>query len=175
MGTVRDVCKKYDLVSFKLNGFGRFGHGLFGWLFHNKVVFVEIEPSEQMNQLRQELVKKLDNFCSLTKFDHYKDRHFHATIAFKDIGSKFKQIWDYLQTKESPDIKQFLLRVTIIKDQKILYEYDFMQKRLLNRSQAKNGAIFRKTLSLLKKRLNHNSLLPKRDLSCCNFWTYRNI
>jgi len=155
VGTVREVCSKYDLVSFKLKGFGRFGHGLFGWLFHQKVVFVEIQPSEEMNQLRIELVKKLDDFCTLTKFDHHKDRHFHATLAFKDIDAKFKDIWNYVQNKKAPDMKQFLLRVTIIKDQKILYEYDFMQRKLLTRTQAKNWQVAQKTISIFKKKLKN--------------------
>ena len=80
------------------------------------------------------------------------DFKFHATIAFKNIEHKFPDIWSYLKEKEEPNIKQQLLRVTIIKNNKILYEYDLKQKKLLNRRQSLSRNIWRKTVSILKSK-----------------------
>lgn len=150
------VVSKYDLVRFKLDGFGHFhGSGFFSWLLgKQKVIFAEVKGSNELNQLRIELVDRLKSFCTLNEHDYKTDRHFHATIAFKDINRKFDAIWKYLQNKRAPNINQYLLRVTLIKNQKILYEYDLMQRRLLNRPQAKNSAIFKRTISLLQRREN---------------------
>jgi hypothetical protein len=150
------VARKYDLVQFRLNGFGHFhGSGFLNWLFgKQKVVFAEVKGSNELNKMRLELVENLKSFCRLNEHDYEKDRHFHATIAFKDINKKFDDIWKYLQSRETPNIKQLLLRITLIKNQKILYEYDFMQKRLFNRAQAKNSVIFKRTLQILKNKMN---------------------
>jgi hypothetical protein len=149
---VASVARKYDVVGFTLNGFGHFGTGFFNWLTgKKKVVFVEIQSSDQLNNLRLELVDRLKGFCKLNELDYRSDRHFHATIAFKDIDAKFSDIWTYIQSKQPPNIRNVLLRITIIKNQKILYEYDLIQKRLLNRAQAKNKAVFRKTIQMLKQ------------------------
>ena len=150
---VRNIASKYDVVDFTINGFNHFGGGFFERLFCKpKVIFAEIGGSDQLNQLRQELVAQLKSFCTLNEHDYKSDRHFHATIAFKDIGNRFDAIWKYLEQKKPPKIRNVLLRITIIKDQRILYEYDILQKRLLNRAQAKNSAIFRRTIALLKRK-----------------------
>jgi 2'-5' RNA ligase len=52
--TVRDVCKKYDLVKFSLDGFDN---------FENNVIYVRIKPSEELKNLRAELAQKLAEFC----------------------------------------------------------------------------------------------------------------
>lgn len=151
---VVSVVHKYDYVNFKLDGFGHFhSKGFFNWLFgKQKVIFVEVKGSENLNNLRWELVQKLKEYCTLNEHDYEKDRHFHATIAFKDINARFDDIWEFIQRKQPPDIKQLLLRITIIKDQKILYEYDLFQKRLLNRWEARDNQVWRKTFQILNRK-----------------------
>jgi hypothetical protein len=150
---VRDVASQYGVVGFTINGFNHFGGGFFSRLFGApRAIFAEITGSDQLNHLRRELVDQLKGFCTLNAHDYKTDRHFHVTIAFKDIGNKFDVIWKYLQSQKPPRIRNVVLRMTIIKNQKILYEYDLMQKRLLNRLQARNRAIFQRTISLLKRK-----------------------
>ena len=135
----QNIIKKYDCVSFKLDGFDKFER-------ENKVIFVKIKPSKELLKLRNEIVKKLKKFCDMNEHDYEKDYSPHATIAFKDIDRKFNQIWNYLESWEIPKMNQFVLRVTLIKNSKILYEYDLMLKKLLRRSEALNRSLFQKTL-----------------------------
>jgi len=153
LSTIVSVCSNYELVPFKLRGFGNFG---------NEVIYVDIEPSEQLKNLRRELTHSLTGLRSFffmktvpqTKvFDRDEEFNFHATVAFKDIGYKFDRIWNYLKHKRPPDINQYLLRVTLLKKSKILYEYDLLQKRPLTRTEAKKKEIFRKTVQILKSRI----------------------
>jgi len=146
---VVDAVKNYHLVPFKLKGFGH---------FDKKVVYAEIEPSEQLKKLRRDIAQRLLPISKhkkdkIRKIDTAHEFEFHGTVAFKDIKHKFNRIWDYLKEREEPNIDQHLLRVTIIKNQRILYEYDLMQKKLLNRRQALNKNLWKRTILILKKEL----------------------
>jgi len=151
---VVDVVRNYDMVEFSLVGFGKFGN----WLTGNRVINVDVEPSKELEEIRLEIANRLKDFCKMTEFDNKKSFKFHATIAFKDIDRKFSDIWDYIKQKEPPKISQYLLRITIIKNQKILCEYDLMQKRLFTRRDALNRDLFKKTLAILKRNLENSDV-----------------
>lgn len=141
-----DVVGHYGLMTFKIKNFGNFPE--------NNVLFVNIDPSKELCDMQRELANKLKPFCKLSKFDF--DFKPHATIAFKDVGKKFNSIWGYIKNKHPPHINQYLIRVTLIKNHFILCEYDFLQKRMLSRAEAKNKLIFKRTINLLRERIQHN-------------------
>lgn len=141
------VCSKYKLVPFTFKGFNYFDN------FKNKVIYIDIEPSQSLIDLRYDISKALSPISHSKSQEDKKDKSdfkFHSTIAFKDIDYKFKDIWSYINRKEKPNIKQNLLRVTIIKNSRILYEYDLIQQRLLNRRQALDKRLFMETIKKLK-------------------------
>jgi 2'-5' RNA ligase len=140
------TCTKYDLMSMKFSGFRSFGN----WLFGNRVIGVKIEPSNELEALRSELVNKLD-FCQLSKFDR-KEWKPHSTIAFKDVDQKFGEIKKYLESQRCPQIQHYVVRITLIKNAKILCAYDFLQRRALNRYEALSRENKRLTIMLLKKK-----------------------
>ncbi len=141
---VKKVCSKYDIVGFKIDGFGK---------FRKDVVFVKIKPSKHLEELRKELMKELASITVTSDFD-FQEYKFHSTLAFRDIGRKFDSVWKFINKQKPPKKKQVLLRLTILKGKKILYEYDFMQKRLLNRSQSLNKGFRKKTMRIFKEKLN---------------------
>ena len=155
-----ETCKKYDLTTIKFSGFTSFG----GWLRGDRVLAVKIEPSSEFELFRIELVAKLSLFCQLSKFDIRKWKP-HATIAFKDINKKFKQIKAFLENRDCPEIQHYVLRITLVRrttnskrnkhynNDRILCEYDFLLHRALNRDEALNREIKKKTIMLLKKRI----------------------
>ena len=146
---VANVAKKYSFVSFVIKGFNYFNNP------GNKVIYLDIEPSEELKQLRYELANNLKKISSSKSSQDRKGKdkfYFHATIAFKDIDRKFDRIWRYIKNKEEPNIQQYLLRITILKGRRILREYDLMQKRLLNRKQALSHQLFLKTVNILKQK-----------------------
>ena len=146
--TIERVVKKYELVQFRVKDFNYFNN-------QQKVIYLEIEPSEELKNLRYEIAQELLKVTSSKSNQDRKrknDFKFHSTICFKDIDKKFPKIWKYLKEREEPNIHQFLLRITILRGRKILYEYDLMQKRLLNRKQALNHQIFLKTVNILKQK-----------------------
>ena len=150
---VVNVCKKYHLVKFKIDGFDN---------FENRVIYVKIKPSEELEALRQEIAERLYNFCDLKEHDLEPEFAFHATLVLKDIQRKFNRIWKYLQTWKIPEMNQYTLRVTIIKDSKILAEYDLILGKLLNRSKALDRDIRKKTMKKLEKELEKTRDPSKR-------------
>ena len=121
----------------------------------NKVVYLDVAPSELLKQFRFDLSDKLRPITTSESNEDKKNKNnfnFHSTIAFKDIDHKFNDIMKYLSRKNVPNIRQTLLRVTIIRNHKIFYEYDFLQKKLLNRRQSLSRIGFRKTIRRLKQK-----------------------
>jgi 2'-5' RNA ligase len=150
VAAVAKVCSRYRLVPFTFRGFNYFDNAT------NKVIYLDIAPSEVLVNLRFELARALQPITYSKSNEDKKTRadfKFHSTIAFKDIDNKFRDIWRYMEEKEKPEIKQHLLRVTIIKNSRILYEYDLMQQKLLNRRQALDKHIFAETIRILKSRV----------------------
>ena len=79
---VARIGRKYGTVPFKVKGFDYFRE--------NKVIYLDIEPSKQLESLRWELSKSLLKICrTISSFDKDKKFYFHSTVAFKDISKKF--------------------------------------------------------------------------------------
>lgn len=144
------ICSETKLMKFKLKGFGTFDN--------NRVVYVNIEPSERLNDFRVKLAKTLRKYCQLKKSQDKredKDRFgYHSTIAMKLCPDKFNAIKRYINRKPKPNYSQIVMRVTLLKQGRILREYDFLQRRLLNRRQSLNKYISRRSKELLKQFMN---------------------
>jgi 2'-5' RNA ligase len=138
-----DVVKEFSLVPFIVKGFNYFDN-------EQKVLYLDIDPSAELKELRRKLAQKLSKISDSQPWDNKKEFHFHSTVAFRDIDRKFSKIWEYIKDKEEPDIKQHLLRITIMKGKRILYEYDLILKKLLNRKQALSRYWFNKTIKNYK-------------------------
>ncbi len=155
---VISVGQQFDLVPFKIKGFDFFDNK------KGKVIYLDINPSEKLKSLRRELAYRLFKISSTKPFDTEYDFIFHGTIAFKDIDNKFDRILNYIEQKQEPNIHQHLLRITIIKNNRILYEYDLIQKKLLNRRQALSKFHWNKTIKILKQKTSdYNQDLEKRE------------
>ena len=141
---VVDACKQYELVKFKLDGFDR---------FEKRVIYVKIKESDELEELRLDMVKRLEQFCTLKKdIDDAPAFFYHATLAKNGIEGKFDRIWKYLQSWKIPQMNQHVLRVTILNEhRRILCEYDLILKKLLNRKEALDEKIFDKTMGKFNK------------------------
>ena len=116
------TCRRYNLMSFRIKGFDSF--------FWNRVVYFNIEPSEELEKLRVDLGNQLKSFCRLNLYDYREKFYYHATIIKKAGFLKYFRIKSYIGKKQIPKLKQFVIRITLIKNQIILREYDFLKKNL---------------------------------------------
>lgn len=140
---VVDIGREFSLVPFIVKDFNYFDK-------EHKVIYLDIDPSAELRELRRKLAQKLGKISDSRPWDDKKQFQFHSTIAFRDIDRKFSRIWEYIKDKEEPNIKQHLLRITIIKGKRILYEYDLILKKQLNRKQALSGYWLKKTIKNYK-------------------------
>ena len=138
----RQLCVDHPLMKFKIDGFNTFEH--------SKVVFLDVNPSKELDDFRWKLSQSLKKYCKLRPFDYEKKFSFHSTIAMKLPEERFKKIKSYVKNKPKINFNHVVVRMTLLKGQKILKEYDFFLRRLLNRKMAKNKGIYSKTSSLLK-------------------------
>lgn len=142
---IERIGRKYTLVPFKIKGFGFFDTS-------PKVIYFDINPSQELEELRWELSEELRKISTCQPWDSRRNHAFHATVAFRDIGTKFNRIWSYLKSKEAPNINQYMLRITVIgAGKRIVCEYDLILKRLLSRREALSDYWWRKTVSKLRE------------------------
>lgn len=155
INVIERCANNFDLVAFSFNNFRAFG---------NQVLAVNIEPSTELKELRSNLIRKLSSFCTLNEHDmeSYKP---HATIAFKDLDDKFEAVKKFLETVNVPNVQHFVLRVTLLKNAKILFEYDLFQHRMLTQNEALDRNVRKTTLQFLRQRLNHEKgFTPNKPL-----------
>jgi len=145
ISAVKKVGYKYSLVPFKVKGFGYFDKT-------PKVIYFDISPSQELEDLRQELSQELRKVSTGQSWDSQRNHSFHATIAFRDIDAKFDRIWAYLKSKEEPNISQHLLRITVVGARgRIVCEYDLALKKLLKRREALSKYWWRRTINRLRE------------------------
>jgi len=140
------ICSQTNLMKLKGDGFGT-------WDF-NRVVKVDIGASEGLNEFRIKLVELLRTYCKLQQQDKKKDTDkfgYHSTLAMNLSQKEFDLIKKHIKNKAPPNFTQIIMRVTLLKGGRILREYDFLQRRLLNRKQALNKHITRRSKTLLKE------------------------
>jgi 2'-5' RNA ligase len=138
--SIREVCSEYSELRYEVDGFDYF-ESKKKFLFittssRKNVIYLKIKPSDQLKEFRRKLAKKLLKITNTISEQDSKDKfHFHATLAMKDIDRKFEKIWEYLKNYEIKT-KGICYRITLLKDGKIMYEYELSTGRLLNQSQA---------------------------------------
>jgi len=146
------LCSKNPLMNFEIDGFSTFDN--------SKVVFLDVVPSIELEDFRWALAKTLKPYCKLRPFDYERNFAFHSTIAMKLSTDKFERIKEYINKKKKLNFKHVVVRATLLKGSIILREYDFLLRRSLIRSMAKDKRIYYQTLDLLKghfeKKFNSN-------------------
>ncbi len=153
------LCSNFPLMSFSVDGFDTFEE--------NKVLFLKINPDRELDLFRWSLSREIRLFSDMQTFDYQRKFSFHATIAMGLSYDKFMQVKSYIQRKHSPKFRYTVARVTLLKNGLILREYDFLQRKMLFRSQAKNKETLKRTMSLLQGHFNGESVQNQR----LSLWT----
>lgn len=148
-------CSNNSLMDFEINGFNTFEN--------TKVVYLEVQASEELQKFRWGLSKQLHSFCNLKSYDYNENFVFHSTIALKLPHHKYVGINEYVK-KTQIKFKQKLIRVTLLKNGLILREYDFLLKKSLKRNEAKSKQIYARTMRAFNGEINSFDNL-KRNVS----------
>jgi 2'-5' RNA ligase len=126
--------------------------GGYGFFDETRVVFVTITPDETLRQFRYQLAQALFPYCSLRNYDldSAGEFRFHATLAMKLDWLTFQRIKWYFRGQENVIYRHHPIRATLLRNSKILCEYDFIQERMLSRAQALSRATMMRDFDILK-------------------------
>nr|WP_321349526.1 2'-5' RNA ligase family protein [uncultured Methanoregula sp.] len=126
--------------------------GGYGFFDDTRVVYVTITPDDTLRQFRYDLAAAIAPYCSLRKYDldSLEDFAFHATLAMKLDWLTFHRIKWYFRNQEPVIHRHHPIRATLLRNSKILCEYDFIQERMLTRAQAMSRATLMRDLDILR-------------------------
>jgi 2'-5' RNA ligase len=126
--------------------------GGYGFFSDTRVVYVRITPDENLKQFRYELAQAIAPYCSLRRYDldSAEEFRFHATLAMKLDWLTFQRIRWYFRNQEDVVYRHHPIRATLLRNSRILCEYDFVQRRMLSRAQALSKATRMRDFDILK-------------------------
>ena len=133
--TVKKVADNYDNLEYYYDGY-EVKHGNKGY-----VIAIRIRPSPELVQFREEVYGKLKgHITERPDVRQYNENlWFHAAVSF-NLGPE--QVKKFLSDTELVQkLQRFLfharvLRITLVRKGRIVYEYDTLTKRILDRSHA---------------------------------------
>jgi len=126
--------------------------GGYGFFDKTRVVFVTITPDENLKQFRYQLAQAISQYCTLRDYDRdsAEEFRFHATLAMKLDWLTFRRIEWYFRNQERVVYRHHPIRATLMRNAKILCEYDFIQQRMLTRAQALSRATRKRDFDILR-------------------------
>lgn len=140
--TVKDVLSEFDKVPYRIDGFGRFEQ--------NKVIYANVVPSPELRELRRELSRRLRPITNnYPPFDSSYFYDFHITIAYRDVGEKFRDIWEYVNSNFDPQFDEYATRVTSLRRRDMMWEYDVVSGEELRPNEATSAASWERTSARL--------------------------
>jgi len=133
-----------EIPNYELGGYGFFED--------SRVIFVTITPDETLKQFRYQLFRAISPYCSLRDYDLDSADvfTFHATLAMKLDWLTFQRIKWYFRGQENVIYRHHPIRATLIRNSRILCEYDFIQERMLTRAQALSRATMKRDFDILR-------------------------
>jgi 2'-5' RNA ligase len=132
------------IPNYELGGYGVFDN--------TRVVYVTVTPDETLKQFRYALSQALVPYCSLRDYDlvSAEEFQFHATLAMKLDWLTLRRVQWYVSRQEDVIFRYHPIRATLLRNSRIVCEYDFLQERMLTRAQALSRATKKRDLDILK-------------------------
>jgi len=126
--------------------------GSYGFFRDTRVVFVTITPDENLKRFRYQLSRAIAPYCTLRDYDldGADEFRFHATLAMKLDWLTFQRIKWYFRNQEPVTYRHHPLRATLLRNSRIVCEYDFIQNRMLTPAQARSKATMLRDFDVLK-------------------------
>ncbi|MDV2989156.1 MAG: 2'-5' RNA ligase family protein [Dehalogenimonas sp.] len=152
------ICSKYPLMEFRFNGYGRFRNSSAREPAKD-VAMVKIDVPESILAFRWDLICRLRDYCELhPKFDQKRNDYSpHATLALNLKPQTCDRIENKLRQLPPPQKHYYLARATLLKNSKILCEYDFALRKSLNRAEALDKRKMRQTLAVIGERIEEKN------------------
>jgi 2'-5' RNA ligase len=151
-GDEEKLLEDFTSICTNQSGIPKYEVGGYGFFNDTRVVYVTITPDEPLRQFRYQLARAISPYCLLRDYDldSADTFRFHATLAMKLDWLTFQRIKWYFRKQERVTYRHHPIRATLLKNSRILCEYDFVQERMLSRSQARSRATQKRDFDILK-------------------------
>ena len=139
------ICSdQHEIPKYEVGGYGFFNE--------TKVVYVTITPDETLKQFRYQISRAILPYCTLRNYDldSADEFRFHSTLAMKLDWLTFQRIKWHFREQENVIYRHHPIRATLLRNSRILCEYDFIQERMLSRAQALSKATMMRDFDILK-------------------------
>lgn len=150
------ISSKSPIVKLSMNGFDSFDSNKNG--LTNKIVYFNVQASDELKELRYYLSQSLRSYCHLNTFDFHASEEFvfHATLANHVPEKIFFAIKNYLQKNPFEFNDYVVPRITLLKNAHIIREYDFFLEKLLTHTEARDPYYYRRTEEQVQQHLKNN-------------------
>ena len=171
---VERIGQKYTLVPLEIKGISSFNNKT------KQIIYLDVDPSPELEALRWEFAQRLTKISfEYQPWDTKPKYEFHSTVGmfYPATGDKFGQLCAYAETQcnlavfkrqnksffgrlfssisgrndYDAGINQHLLRITVLKGNRIHCEYDLLLKRQLSRPEALSKYYYRRTIEQLRQ------------------------
>jgi len=145
-----DVFSGFDVVPYTISGFGT---------FENETVYADIVPSLELVSLRRQISRTLQSVTfSYPAHDSGNSFRFHIPIIRGDRldDADTTAVLHYLGEQYDPDIDEYATRITNLRGNEMLWEYDLLQEQMLEYAEATSRESWRRTEALLDERAGAN-------------------
>jgi len=142
----------FTRVCTTLRNIPEYGVGGYSFFDDTRVISVAIMPDGNLKEFRYRLAQAIAPYCTLREYDLVSadDFRFHATLAMKlDRLTYLRMKWHF-RNQEPVVFRHHPIRATLLRNSRILCEYDFVQRRMLTRAQALGRATMKRDLEILR-------------------------
>ncbi len=137
----KSICCNTGLTGYVIEGIDAFRD--------TGVVYLDVQPSGELIAFRRNLRDRLRKYCKLSEWDFAEPFEFHTTIAMHQPAETVRAIIKTI--RHNREYHHLMLRATLLKNGKILCEYDFLLKRMLNRQEALSKQVYEETINSLNE------------------------
>jgi len=122
------LCSKTPFCSFEINTYAVSDA--------SHAVCIRVDPGPELVAFRKNLIHVIMPYCSLQKRDTEEPFVFHATVAKNVNLQKYNLIKKHAEEIKPQQFRHYVIRATVVKEQKFLCEYDFLTRSVLTQKEA---------------------------------------
>lgn len=144
LSALRSACEQFSIVPYRLDGFCH---------FRRDVIYVDIATSPALRSLRRAIRDELapNSNPRYSRRESASQYQYHMTIAYKDIGDQFAEIWDYVTDHYDPQMETYAHRVTFLNNRRIIKEWDLPTGEFLDSDMATSRQSWERTMDALDR------------------------
>jgi hypothetical protein len=140
----QNVLSAYRVVPFRVTGFDAFTD--------TNVVYANVEPSQQLRELRRELAGRLEPVTSnYRSWDTKASYEFHITIA-TNLNGQVSDVLRYVKREYDMEMELYATRVPALDRRRMLWEWDLPRGIELSSQRATSKQSWEKTMEALDKK-----------------------